>query len=208
MEKLLFKISTFKLRWKYLMIVLLISGSNAHAQIHKVLIPKEIIVQHGGSIGFMSAGAGYPLFKNKRGTLDFHYGFIPEKRGGPLHIISAKFAYRPLEIKVTEGIKLYPVNPGFFFSYHIGKQFDFYWDKDTYEEGYYWWSTALRPHLSVSTELKLDALKILKTSLVKDISLYTEFNTNELYLTSYYKNSGTISFLEIFKLGVGLRVHL
>jgi hypothetical protein len=208
MEKLLFKISTFKLLQSCLVIVLLISGSNAYGQFHKILIPHEIIVQHGGSIGFMSAGVGYPLFKNKRGTLDFNYGFIPEKRGGPLHIISAKFAYRPLEIKIIEGVKLFPANPGFFFSYHIGKQFDFYWDKDTYEEGYYWWSTALRPHLSLSTEVKLDALKILKTSLIKDISLYSEFNTNELYLTSYYKNSGTISFLEILKLGVGLRVHL
>ncbi len=207
MGKLNSKISAFKVISLSLTIGLLILAGAAHAQFPKVLIPKEVVLQHGGSIGFLSAGVGYPLFKNERGSLDLNYGFVPEKRGGPLRILSAKFAYRPFEVKIADGIKLYPANPGFFVSYHIGKQFDFYWDKDTYEDGYYWWSTALRPHLSLSTELKFDALKILKTSHIKGISVYSEFNTNELYMASYYKNTGTISLLEIFKLGLGLRVQ-
>ncbi len=95
-----------------------------------------------------------------------------------------------------------------FVTYHFGKQFDFYWDKDTYEEGYYWWSTALRPHISISTEVELDAPKILKTSKIKGIRLYAEVNTNELYLTSYYKNAGAVKLRDIFKLGIGIRVHL
>ncbi|WP_432714039.1 hypothetical protein [Pedobacter sp.] len=182
--------------------------NKAAAQVPEILVPKDIVIQHAGSIGFFSVGIGYPVFKNKRGSLDFNYGYVPESRGGQLHILSAKFAYRPFKIQLAEGVSLFPVNPGAFFTYHFGKQFDFYWDKDTYEDGYYWWSTALRPHLSLSTEVKLDALKVFKTSKIKGISLYSEFNTNELYLTSYYKNAGSISLADIFKLGVGIRVHL
>lgn len=187
--------------------LILLNPSMGKAQSFKFLIPKDLVIQHAGSIGFGSIGAGYRLFKNKRGNLDFNYGYVPEQRGGELHILSAKFAYRPWEIKISDGISLYPANPGIFFSYHLGKQFDLYWDKDTYEEGYYWWSTALRPHISVSTELKLDGLKVLKTSKIKGVSLYSELNTNELYMVSYFQNSDVLSPSDIFKLGLGLRIH-
>jgi hypothetical protein len=208
MENLSMKISHIKSLIYTLSCIFVFNVNKIHAQFPKFLVPKDIVIQHAGSIGFMSAGIGYPVFKNKRGSLDFNYGYVPEKRGGTLHILSGKFAYRPWKFKIKEGINFYPVNPGVFVTYHFGKQFDFYWDKDTYEEGYYWWSTALRPHISISTELELDALKIFKTSKIKGIRLYSEVNTNELYLASYYKNAGTVSLADIFKLGIGLRIHL
>ena len=185
------------------------SGLNrSDAQVHKVFIPKDVVIQHAGSIGFFSVGAGYPVFKNKRGSLDFNYGFVPKSKGGDLHIVSAKFAYRPWKVNIADGVVWYPVNPGAFVTYHIGKEYDFFWDKDTYEEGYYWWSTAIRPHISFSTEINLDGPKLTKTSVIKGISIYTEANTNELYLISYFQNHRAISPVEIFKLGIGVRVHL
>lgn len=189
-------------------LVLICSGALAYAQVPEFLIPKDVTLQHAGSIGFMSVGFGYPVFKNQRGHLDFNYGFVPEKRGGALHVLSMKFNYRPWEIDIRDGIKLYPVNPGAFVTYHLGPQFDLYWDKDTYEEGYYWWSTALRPHLSLSTEVQLDAKKLFKTDKIKGLSVYSEFNTNELYMVSYFQNVGALSITDIFKLGIGLRIHL
>jgi len=208
MENLSMKIFLIKNLLYSLLCVLLFTTNEAHAQVPEFLIPKDIVIQHAGSIGFMSLGIGYPVFKNKRGSLDFNYGYVPEGRGGTLRILSGKFAYRPWKIKISDGIKLYPANPGVFFTYHFGEQFDFYWDKDTYEDGYYWWSTALRPHISISTEVELDALKIFKTSKIKGIRLYSEFNTNELYLVSYFKNVGAVPLRNIFKLGIGLRVSL
>ena len=207
MENLSFKILTFKTRTFLLVGILMFNVFKVHAQFPKSMVPKNIVVQHAGSIGFMSIGMGYPVFKNQRGSLDFNYGYVPESRGGTLHILSGKFAYRPWKIKIKDGINLFPINPGVFLTYHFGKQFDFYWDKDTYEEGYYWWSTALRPHISFSTEIELDALQIFKTSDIKRMSLYAEVNTNDLYLTSYYKNAGAVKLTDIFKLGLGLRVR-
>ena len=202
------KLSSIKYLFYGIAVLLLWPGVSAHAQFPQLLIPKDVTIQHSGSIGFMSAGFGYPLFKNKRGHLDFNYGFVPEKRGGELHIISAKFNYRPWEIDIIDGIKLYPANPGFFATYHMGPQFDLYWDKDTYEDGYYWWSTALRPHISISTEVNLNAKKVFHTDRIKGISVYAEANTNELYMVSYFQNTGALAITDIFKLGIGLRVHL
>lgn len=187
-------------------ICLMSRTSAVMAQFPQGLIPKSALSQYAGSIGFFSAGVGYELFKNERGSLDFMYGFVPKNRGGRLHIATVKFAYRPFEVRLNDWAKLYPVNPGAFLSYHFGPRFDFQWDKDTYEKGYYWWSTALRPHISLGTEVKIDTRKVAPALKIKSLSVYSEFNTNELYLVSYYQNAGTLSVTDIFKLGFGLRV--
>lgn len=188
--------------------LLFLLPERVHAQFPEVLVPKEAVIQYAGSIGYLSAGAGYHLFKNKRGSLDFHYGFVPKAKGGDLHIVSAKFAYRPVEIRLKKLGSIYPVNPGVFLSYHFGKEFDLHWDKSQYEEGYYWWSSALRPHLSISNELKLDAIKLLRGSKIRSVSIYSEFNTNELYLISYLQNMSGLHLTDIFKLGFGLKIGL
>lgn len=184
----------------------LTSPAKLSAQFFDALVPGEVVVQHAGSIGFFSVGAGYRVFKNKRGNVDMNYGFVPASKGGPLHILSAKFAYRPFEIRIKDWATIYPANPGAFVSYHFGKEFDFYWDKSQYEKGYYWWSSAIRPHLSLSNEVKLHGKKIARGEKIKSITLYSEFNTNELYLVSFFQNHGDLSMRDVFKLGIGVRV--
>ncbi len=204
MENLVLKISAIRC-FQLITIVFFLQSGKVFSQFPEILIPKDIIVQHAGSIGYFSVGAGYHLFKNKRGNLDFNYGFVPENKGGALHIVSAKFAYRPFEIKLKDWAKLYPLNPGAFVSYHYGKEFDFYWDKSQYDEGYYWWSSAIRPHISFSNEIKLDSKKLFGSSKIKSLSIYSEFNTNDLYMVSHVLNTKDLSLTDIFKLGVGIR---
>lgn len=176
-------------------------------KLHKWYIPSSAVLQHAGSIGFFSLGAGFRLNKSGKSTLDVAYGYVPAKYGGDLNILSAKFAYRPYGIRIKNWGTLYPTNPGVFFSYHAGGDYDSTWDDDEYPKGYYWWSTAFRPHISVSTEFKLDARKLLPNLGVKAISLYSEFNTNELYGISYFQNSHDLDITGIFKLGIGTRVE-
>ncbi len=205
MESLNLEILLIKNLLTVSILLFLITGK-AQAQFPEILIPKTAIIQYAGSIGYLSAGAGYPLFKNKRGNLDFNYGFVPAGKGGPLHIASIKFAYRPIEIKLKDWGRIYPLNPGAFLSYHFGKEFDLHWDKSQYEKGYYWWSSALRPHISVSNELKLNGKKLFRGSKINSLSIYSEFNTNELYMVSYLQNMGGLGLSDIFKLGFGVRL--
>jgi hypothetical protein len=170
-------------------------------------IPKNVTLQHAGSIGYFSAGFGYNLNKSGKSTLDFMYGNVPESKGGDLNIFTTKFAWRPFNIPIKDWAIIHPINPGIFISYHRGKNFDSKWDDVNYPKGYYWWSTAIRPHISFTTEVKIDAKKILKNTKIKHISFYNEINTNELYFISYIQNNRTLSLTQVFKLGLGAKVY-
>lgn len=65
------------------LILLCTSAQSLKAQKHllDVITPDQVILQYAGSIGYMSAGIGYNLLKDKT-TLSFHYGYVPEPRGG------------------------------------------------------------------------------------------------------------------------------
>jgi hypothetical protein len=186
--------------------IFLLSGTNAHGQLLKQLIPDGVIVQYGGSIGFLSGGISYDIFKNKRGNLDFSYGHVPESKGGPLDVFAVKFAYRPLKINVKDVATFFPLNPGTFISYHPGDKFE-HWNSGQFSKGYYWWSRTTRVHLSLSSELKLNGKKLFGKKGIEAIGIYSELNTNELYAVSWFKNRDTMSFLDIVRVGYGVRVY-
>lgn len=185
-----------------LAILLLCTGFDLKGQILNTLKPDYVVTQHAGSIGYMSIGAGYELFKNDRGSLEFDYGYVPENRGGTLHIATTKFAYRPFQIKIKDRVRIFPANPGAFVSYHFGKQFGLGFDRDQYGKSYYGWSTALRGHISVSNEIKLH------TGNKNSVTIYSEFNASDLSLVSmfYKNNSQWLSPEDIVKLGIGVKV--
>jgi hypothetical protein len=178
------------------------------AQDLKFLIPDDAIVQYAGSIGYFSVGAGYDIFKNKKGNIDFHYGYVPASKGGELHIVTAKFAYKPFEIKLDDWGTFYPFNPGVFFTYTFHNDLPFKFHSNQYPSGYYYWSSALRPHLSFTNEIELSTAKVWKDSKIKKIGIYTEFNTNDYYLINYIQNTSTLSLFDAFQLGIGIRLKL
>lgn len=183
-----------------------LTGIYTTSQAQKILTPDDVTLQYGGSIGFFNISAGYKILKEK-GSLNFGYGFVPKFKGGNLHMATAKFAYRPFKIPVRDWAVIHPVNPGFFITYDFGGDFEHKRDQSQFEKGYYWWNTAIRPHLSFSNELTLNLRKALPESRIKNLTLYSEFNTNELYVVSWVVNRKTISMGDIFKLGLGVKVH-
>lgn len=180
-------------------------GLRANAQ--QFLIPDELILQHAGSIGYVSVGAGYKLFKNERGNLDILYGYVPASKGGELHIITTKFAYKPFVIQVKKLGKIYPFNPGLFITYTAHSDLQLKFSKDNWPKGYYFWSEAIRPHLSFSNEIELTEPKFIKAAGLKSLSVYSEFNSNEWYLVNYFQNVPEVSFKDVFKLGIGVRMR-
>ena len=188
-----------------LILMLLFAGLRSSAQ--HFLVPDELILQHAGSIGYFSAGAGYKLFKNERGNLDLLYGYVPASKGDELNMITAKFAYKPFVIKVNKLGTIYPFNPGIFLTYTPHKDLQFKFSKDNWPKGYYYWSEALRPHISFSNEIEFSEPKFVKAAGFKSISLYSEFNSNEWYLVNYFQNVPEVSIKDVFKLGIGLRLR-
>lgn len=170
-------------------------------------LPTSGLLQHAGSIGYISGGVGYNLNKRGRTTLDLLYGHVPKSKGGPLNIFTAKIAWRPFSVKLWDWGILHPLNPGFFVSYHGGRHFDSKWDDNNYPKGYYWWSTAIRPHISISHEVILFPKMIKKSIPLEKIGLYVEYNANELYLISHFQNKEVSTIQKTFKMGLGIRTY-
>lgn len=177
------------------------------ANAQNFLLPKTAMIQRAGSIGYNSFGIGYNLFRNQKGSLDLTWGYVPKSKGGRQDIFAAKFAYRPVQIKLKDWGVLSPANPGAFVSHHPGGKFHTTLDKEQYPAGYYWWSSAVRFHFSAGTELKLKMPKSLAITGVEQMALYGEFNTNELYFVSWFKNSDKLPLADIFKLGFGVKAY-
>lgn len=187
--------------------LLILSSSFAFAQnkFLRELKPDYINLQHAGSIGYMSIGLGYDLF-NEKTTASLFYGFVPESKGGNLNILTTKFEYRPFNINlIKDKLVLKPINPVAFVSYTLGRNFDKKFDPNQYPDGYYFWSTAIKIHAGISSELKILGSQ---NSAIKAVSIYVESNTNDLYLISWFENRTTTPFGNIFHLGYGIRLHL
>lgn len=199
MNKYFFKISS-------IVLLFFLGTTKSSAQKLKFLIPDAAIAQFAGSIGYFSVGAGYEIFKNKRGYLDFNYGYVPASKGGELHAVTVKLAYKPFKIGLGDWGVFYPFNPGFFLSYTFNEDLDFKFDSNDYPPGYYYWSPALRSHLAISNEIEFSIPKIWDGLDIKKIGIYTEFNTNDFYIVNYFQNLSSLSLSDIFQLGVGIRL--
>lgn len=188
-----------------ILIVLLSFADRVKAQNLRFLIPDGAVIQHAGSIGYLSAGAHYTLFKNKKGSFDVIYGHLPKSKGGGFSTLSTKFAIRPYELKLNKWLTIHPVNPGAFLSYTLDKEFDLTWDRGQYPKSYYYWSEALHLHFSFSSELKLDTRQLLSSKFLKSFAVYYEVNTNDMYLVNYIQNTRGLSLTDIFKAGIGIK---
>jgi hypothetical protein len=175
--------------------------SLAQEKFRNALLPDHIVFQYAGSIGFMSAGGGYSIFKNKAG-LDLLYGYVPKFTGSkPIHSLTLKFTANPWKVSVNEKINWYPLTTGVYFCYTFGSE---YTSKlpAWYPDGYYWWSEAIRANLfiggAVSASVGQDGRRL---------SGYYEVGTNELKLASYAQNRAGLKLTDILHLGVGMKYH-
>lgn len=192
----------FKYSFGFYLLLILTTPLEIRAQ--EFLIPQTAVVQHAGSIGYFSIGAGYSLFRNKNGSLDILWGYVPKSKGGSQHILSPKFAYRPLNFKIKNFGTIHALNPGVFVAYYPGNTF---YNEVDYPKGYYWWSSTFRFHLSLSTEVKFKLPENLSVKGIKHFSVYSEFNTNDLYFVSWAKNQRELPFKRIVRLGFGVKAY-
>jgi hypothetical protein len=187
-----------------ILIALLLAGGvqNVRAQFLRKLVPDFVSVQHAGSIGWMSVGTGYNLFKH-RVRPGLQYGLVPPNKGGRLHIVTASVFVHPARIRLGKQWSFNPVDVGFKGSYQFGK--DYFFDLPSrYPPNYYWWKPALRLHLATETSLEF---KFPHNKRLRSVAAYLEINTNDLYLVSFVMNTRSLGILEVVKAGVGLRLN-
>ena len=166
-------------------------------------VPDFVVVQHAGSIGFISAGVGYDVFESKA-RFSTHFGTVPLNRGGLLNVVSVKLFFKPTTLTVWNRVKMNPFDVGIMGSYHYGDNFESRWPEGVHPKGYYWWHPALRAHLGMESSVTYE---FKKGQAFKSITGYFEFNTNELYFVSFIQNFKTVSLWDVVKIGTGARLH-
>jgi hypothetical protein len=172
-------------------------------QRHKWYVPDFVVAQYAGSIGFISAGAGYDIFKGKA-NVDLLVGYVPEFTGSKsLETITLKFTAAPLKIVINPDVTLYPLTSGVYFCYTPGKEFSS--DLPSwYPDGYYWWSEAIRANIFIGGRVKIATGRLKAGSY---LTPYYEVGTNEIKLVSYIQNKGSLNIWTILHAGIGVRYH-
>ncbi len=166
------------------------------------LIPDFATLQYAGSIGYLSAGAGYDVFESKA-RFSTHFGVVPVRTGGQLNVVSIKFFYKPITLTVWNRVRMNPIDIGIMASYHYGNKFETHGLEGEYPKGYYWWHPAFRTHLAIENSVTYEFKKGHRFT---SITGYIEFNTNELYFISFIRNMRIVSLWDVIKIGTGARL--
>jgi hypothetical protein len=162
-----------------------------------------VSVQYAGSIGFLSVGAGYDIFK-KKSKLDLLVGYVPAFTGSlPMESITLKLTMGVFTQEVNPQLAVTLLTAGTYFCYTPGLEFSSNLPS-WYPDGYYWWSEAVRVNLFIGGDVKFTSAKW-KTG--RWLSAYYEIGTNEIKLVSYVQNRSALSVWTILHAGVGVRYH-
>ncbi|TYZ11410.1 hypothetical protein FY528_06860 [Hymenobacter lutimineralis] len=165
--------------------------------------PRHLVLQTGGGLGMVAAGAGYTFWRD-HADLDILVGYVPKKyAGSTLSLASAKFLYSPWVLPVGEKWQVRPLMVGAYFSYTHGTINDE--EAGQYTKGYYWFSTDTRvgPLLGSRIGYRLPETPSGRSRL---LSAYYELSSNDLYLISYAQNRSGLSPADVLVLSLGLKL--
>lgn len=171
----------------------------------KKLIPTYSVVQYAGSIGMVSVGLGWNYF-HQRWRTELLFGVVPKfESENTKYILTLKEIYDPFRINIGKRFCYRPLQTGLFFSYIFGGEF---WDHEPkrYPKHYYGFSTGFRINLLLGGQVTYN-IPINKRRAHKDISLYYELSTCDLYLCSAFTNKN-ITLADILSLGFGVRMDI
>ena len=166
--------------------------------------PKHLVLQTGGGLGMVAAGAGYEFAKNRLET-DILIGYVPKKyAGSTLSLASLKFMYSPFRLPIGDKIQVLPLTVGAYFSYTHGTINDEL--KGQYSSDYYWFSTDTRYGLLAGSRITFLAPPVAATGQPRKVSFYYELGSNDLYMASYISNNkGGLHFGQLLTLALGVK---
>lgn len=168
------------------------------------LIPELSKFQFAGNIGFISGGIGYE-YANRKMELDLMYGYVPKGMGGTLHTFTVKNTWIPFKSWTAgKNTSVDLLTLGLPISYTFGDQFFFIPPREKYPRRYYDYSSALRIGIFAGGKVRQE---LGESKAIKELGLYYEVGTYDLLLHNYVFNIGTMRFVDLFNLGLGMQVR-
>jgi hypothetical protein len=176
-------------------------SSHAQETSRKWFVPDFITAQYAGSIGFVSGGTGYTIFREKA-AVELLVGVVPGfVDSAPLETITLKFTGSVINIKLSERFSVTPLTAGVFFCYTPGREYSS--DLPSwYPDGYYWWSEAVRVNIFVGGHVDVFTNRLGRP---RQLRGYYEIGTNEIKLVSYVQNTDALTLWNILHAGIGVR---
>lgn len=169
------------------------------------LVPKQNKLQFAGSMGMFSGSIGWYYGKKNQWETDVFLGFIPKSKSQNLHVtFTVKETFTPWRKSINDNLEFEPLTTGIYINKIFG---EYFWNKlpKKYPNGYYFWAVNTRFNIFIGQTL---TFKLKKTSLSgKELSLYYELSTNDLYLISAVGNR-SISAFDIMGLSLGIRYRM
>ena len=167
--------------------------------------PRHLVLQTGGGLGMVAAGAGYGFLRDRL-DLDVLAGYVPRKYAGTaLSILSAKVLYSPWTLPLGPKLSVKPLTLGAYGSYTHGLGNP--GQPGQYPDDYYWFSNTVRVGPLLGSRLSYQ-LPPTAAGRARHLSGYYELGTNDLYLLSYAQNRRALSPVDVLVLTLGLKLDL
>ncbi len=151
-------------------------------------IPTHIKLQYAGNMGFLSVGFGWDYGKQNQWETDVLLGYLPKYDSDRAKLtFSLKQNYIPWCKKIGNSLfDIEPLTCGLYMNTVFGDEF---WtnEPDRYPKGYYGFSSRIRFHIFAGQRLTLNIPQH-RRYFAKQITLFYEFSTSDLYLVSAIPN--------------------
>lgn len=170
----------------------------------KRLLPTRVEIQYAGGMGMLSAGIGWEYGRRGEWATDLFAGFIPAAYiGHTCATTTIKQSYAPWSIRCSDRFSAEPFKCGIYLNSVIADEF---WlrEPSRYPKGYYGFSTKVRAHIFIGQNFRLH---LRRGGALRDISLFWEANTCDLYLISRITNR-YLSPGDYIGLSVGIGFHI
>lgn len=171
------------------------------------LIPTQFVWQFAGNMGFLSAGVGWNYGRRAQWETNLLFGYLPKYNSGRAKTtMTLKQNFVPWNIYIGKGWFVEPLTCGLYINTVFGPEF---WGKqpDRYPDRYYpLLSTEGRVNIFVGQRIGAVTPKN-RRKFIKDISLFYEISTCDLYLRSIIQD-GNVSLWDILGLSLGLKFQV
>ncbi len=202
--------------YHFVLLLLLIAGTTraglgqpTDSTRHRVglhrLVPHHTKLQFAGSIGWVSASAGYGIWKRKV-EADISAGYIPRWHNGNtrgLFTAAVKLTVWPWRLPLTARTTVYPISVGMWGSLTPGDNLELFWP-DYYPSRYYWSPTGVRTGGFLGGRLER---ALGPTAKARSVAAYYEAGTNDQLATIWYFNRRTVSVGSILHLALGIQLR-
>ena len=165
--------------------------------------PTHVKMQYAGGMGVLSTGFGWDYGKRSQWETDLFFGYLPKKYAQKFRLtFTLKQNYIPWSMSFDEHWNLEPFYCGMYFTTIAGEEF---WSKEPgrYPNHYYNISTKIRPSVFFGQRIGFNP----NLHLIKNIQLWYEVGTNELYLISKITNK-SLKMRDILRFSFGFKIQL